>query len=74
MSNGKKCEWCGTPLSGRRIRFCCNKHKDQFHNKTNPRGYGANWEERTPTVPLDQHPMEQHIMDVEQWTETPKSL
>lgn len=24
-----------------RRKFCCNDHKDKFHNRNNPRGYGA---------------------------------
>lgn len=33
----KKCELPGCSNNARR-RFCCNKHKDRFHNMTNPRG------------------------------------
>jgi len=36
----KGCDWCGKPLPPRRRRFCSNKHKDKYHNKHNPRGYG----------------------------------
>ena len=32
-----KCLWCGKPA---RIKFCCNAHKDKWHNAHNPRGIG----------------------------------
>lgn len=34
----KKCDYCGVKLTGNRRRFCCNKHKDKYHNRANPRG------------------------------------
>ena len=34
----KRCDWCGKKLTGKRKRFCCNRHKDKFHNHNNPRG------------------------------------
>ena len=36
-----KCDYCGKKLPKGRRRFCCNKHKDKYHNKTNPRGIYA---------------------------------
>lgn len=33
------CLWCGKKLKGNRRKFCCNKHKDRWHNVHNPRGY-----------------------------------
>ncbi len=33
----KKCELPGCNKQAR-IRFCCNKHKDRYHNLNNPRG------------------------------------
>ena len=35
----KTCDYCGKEHN--RKRFCCNQHKDLWHNKHNPRGYGA---------------------------------
>ena len=37
--DAKKCDNCGKPHG--RKRFCSNKCKDRYHNKHNPRGYGA---------------------------------
>jgi hypothetical protein len=36
-----KCLWCNTKLTGNRKKFCSNKHKDKWHNTTNPRGFGT---------------------------------
>jgi len=37
----KRCDCgCGLKLPKGRTRFFSNKHKDKFHNRTNPRGYG----------------------------------
>jgi len=33
-----KCLWCGKKLPKGRNKFCCNKHKDKWHNSHNPRG------------------------------------
>lgn len=35
-----KCALEGCNKKARR-RFCCNKHKDRYHNMHNPRGYYA---------------------------------
>ena len=32
------CKLCGKKLTGNRRKFCCNKHKDRYHNINNPRG------------------------------------
>lgn len=32
-----RCLWCGKET--KRPKFCCNKHKDRWHNTHNPRGY-----------------------------------
>ena len=32
-------EECNKVLKGKRKKFCCNKHKDKFHNRHNPRGF-----------------------------------
>lgn len=37
----KTCDWCGKELPKNKKRFCCNKHKDQYHNHHNPRGIYA---------------------------------
>ena len=34
----KKCALEGCNKKARK-KFCCNKHKDRFHNLHNPRGY-----------------------------------
>lgn len=33
------CAYCGKKTD--RPKFCCNKHKDRFHNENNPRGIYA---------------------------------
>ena len=33
-----KCLLCGKELKKGRKKFCCNKHKDRYHNLNNPRG------------------------------------
>lgn len=60
----KTCDWCGKPLPKGRRRFCCNKHKDRYHNYHNPRGKFAHL---NPNSDLFQDKEEVHIMDVEQW-------
>jgi len=35
MSN---CIYCGRPIKPPKKKFCCNKHKDKYHNEHNPRG------------------------------------
>jgi len=41
MSKGKPvCALNGCDKPARR-KFCCNDHKDKFHNRNNPRGFGA---------------------------------
>ena len=37
----KRCDYCGKKLRPPRKRFCCNKHKDRYHNEHNPRGIYA---------------------------------
>ena len=37
----KKCLQCGRKLAANRRKFCCNKHKDRYHNTHNPRGMFA---------------------------------
>jgi hypothetical protein len=46
----KKCQQCGKKLPKGRKRFCRNKCKDRWHNKTNPRGKFAhlNPDNQTP--------------------------
>ena len=31
-----RCLYCGNKTN--RPKFCCNKHKDKYHNEHNPRG------------------------------------
>ena len=33
-----RCLLCNNKLSKGRKKFCCNRHKDRFHNIHNPRG------------------------------------
>lgn len=35
------CDYCGCKIKPPRKRFCSNKHKDKYHNETNPRGMYA---------------------------------
>jgi hypothetical protein len=37
----ERCLLCGGKLKGKRKKFCCNKHKDRWHNIHNPRGIFA---------------------------------
>ena len=34
----KNCLYCGRIINPPKIKFCSNKHKDKYHNETNPRG------------------------------------
>ena len=34
-------EGCGKKLKPPKRKFCCNRHKDRYHNINNPRGYYA---------------------------------
>ena len=34
-----KCKLCGQKTN--RPKFCCNRHKDRYHNEHNPRGIFA---------------------------------
>lgn len=55
------CLYCNTKLSKGRRKFCCNKHKDRYHNFNNPRGYFSNKSEDDLTVSKienDMHPLE----------------
>ena len=40
MKANKICQLPGCNKPARR-KFCCNKHKDRYHNLVNPRGYYA---------------------------------
>ena len=33
-----RCDLCGGKIKPPKKRFCCNKHKDRYHNIHNPRG------------------------------------
>ena len=35
----KKCLYCGKKIKSPKRKFCCNRHKDKYHNQINPRGY-----------------------------------
>lgn len=38
----KTCPWCGAKVKGHpNKKFCNQRHKDAYHNTTNPRGYGV---------------------------------
>ena len=37
----KKCDLCDKELPKNKKRFCCNQHKDRYHNHHNPRGMYA---------------------------------
>jgi len=38
----RKCPNCSRQVSGHpNKRFCAQRCKDNYHNRTNPRGYGA---------------------------------
>lgn len=32
------CIYCGRKIESPKKKFCCNKHKDKYHNEINPRG------------------------------------
>lgn len=34
-----RCWYCGNIIKPPKKKFCCNKHKDKYHNDHNPRGY-----------------------------------
>lgn len=34
----KYCLYCNRKIKPPKKKFCCNKHKDKYHNETNPRG------------------------------------
>lgn len=33
-----RCTYCGKKIAPPKRRFCCDAHKDKYHNETNPRG------------------------------------
>lgn len=39
-----KCLYCGKKTN--RPKFCCNKHKDKYHNEHNPRGIYAHLKDK----------------------------
>lgn len=41
MISKPSCDYCKKKLPKGRRRFCCDKHKDRYHNETNPRGIYA---------------------------------
>ena len=34
-----RCLFCGCRIKKPKKKFCCNAHKDKYHNEHNPRGY-----------------------------------
>lgn len=58
-----KCALPGCNKKARR-KFCCNKHKDKFHNRNNPRGYFAHLNRASPEFDHedDFHPFDPHCM------------
>lgn len=36
-----RCALCNKKIKPPKRKFCCNKHKDRYHNIHNPRGYFA---------------------------------
>jgi len=60
----KKCLECGK--EHKRKKFCSNKCKDKFHNRTNPRGYFAHLNINGPDYDLvEAINMEIHPLDPE---------
>lgn len=58
MSN---CLWCGEKTD--RPKFCCNRHKNRWHNKHNPRGIYAHITERG--IEDDMHPLDSYSLGQE---------
>lgn len=53
IGEDRRCPNDGKPIKGHpNKRFCNARCKDQYHNRTNPRGYGArsDWDRYADTV------------------------
>ena len=51
----KKCALEGCNKTAR-IRFCCNAHKDRYHNLHNPRGIYAHLRDGRISI-MEEHPL-----------------
>ena len=61
-----KCKYCGKETN--RPKFCCNKHKDKFHNEHNPRGIFAHLKDKDIEKAVwqmeDDHSLEEDSMGI----------
>ncbi len=59
-----KCLECGKKTD--RPKFCCNKHKDRYHNRNNPRGYYKHLQENdndtVESIEDSMHPLDSHSL------------
>ena len=61
----KACDLPGCNKKARR-RFCCNRHKDRYHNLNNPRGRYAHLADKDDLdVEDDMHPFDSYSLG--QW-------
>ena len=61
----RNCLYCGKKTNRR--KFCCNKHKDRFHNEHNPRGIYAHLKDRENKAVWemeDEHSFEEECMGI----------
>lgn len=66
----KKKRWCKCGCNSIVIghpnkRFCNKKHKDRYHNKTNPRGYYAHLHLGNISVEDEMHPNDPYSLGQE---------
>jgi hypothetical protein len=59
-------EECNQVLTGKRKKFCCNKHKDRYHNRHNPRGIFAHLSHTSnQSIEDDFHPQDPYSLGQE---------
>ena len=60
-----RCLYCDKKTD--RPKFCCNKHKDKYHNEHNPRGIFAHLKNNNDINPRDiddSHSFEEECMGI----------
>jgi len=60
------CDWCGRTIGSTRKRFCCNSHKDKWHNRA--RMNQTDWddaEKLQEEVENDMHPFDSYSLGQE---------
>ena len=55
-----RCLLCGKKT--KRPKFCCNKHKDRFHNIHNPRGKFAHLKNTPEHIEDTMHPQDSYAL------------